>query len=105
MMNTSSSEPMPLHRFEVESNGRTVDSNGRSSGRFSNAIYGDRHSQRGRPHSAKSGEHSAKSSEKKERRVKKRVLFILLGVIGLIAIAVPVVVVMLLRKSDGKRTV
>ena len=92
MLNTSSSEPMPLHRFEVESNGRTVESQG---GRYTNIIYDN-------PNTLPLPPHSEKSDSKKDRRVNKRVLYGLLGVIGIIAIAIPIIVVMLLRESDGK---
>ena len=91
MLNTSSSKPTPLHRFEVESNGRTVES---ESGRYTNIDYDNLHSLPRPPH-------SAKSDTKKETRVNKRVLYGLLGVIGIIAIAIPIIVVMLLRESDG----
>ena len=83
---------MPLHRFEVESDGRTVES---ESGRYTSVTYDN-------PHSLPRPPHSAKSDTKKDTRVNKRVLYGLLGVIGIIAIAIPIIVVMLLRESDGK---
>ena len=71
----------------MESNGSTVESQSVTS-------Y--------KPDSLPRPPNSAKSDTKKETRVNKRVLYGLLGVIGIIAIAIPIIVVMLLRESDGK---
>ena len=46
--------------------------------------------------------HSAKSDTKKETRVNKKVLYGLVEVFGITAIVLPIIVVMLLRKFDGK---
>ena len=87
MLNTSGSVPIPLHRFEEESNGG-----------FSNITYDHRPPP---PH-----QHSTKSDTKKDRRVRKRVLYTLLGLIGLVAVVIPIVLLLvLLRKSDGEFSV